>query len=151
MPNGWGSYSLKRECGSVHQTAPNNNLKRKSLESLKSLRWWSEALEREKTKTILETYRFESCPAGSRSALFLMTCFKTLWVGCLEKKKEGKEEEGEEKKNLSNPLFKDFLLQTKKELTGQALPAWLPPSHKLLLPPRRRRRPGGGSNSVRTS
>lgn len=59
------------------------------------------------------------------------------------------EEEGGEirrrgkKKNLSNPLFKDFLLQTKKELTGQALPAWLPPSHKLLLPPRRRRRPGG--------
>lgn len=42
--------------GSVHQTAPNNNLKRKSLESLKSLRWWSEALEREKKKEKKRSY-----------------------------------------------------------------------------------------------
>lgn len=131
MPNGWGSYSLKRECGSVHQTAQNNNLKRKSLESLKSLRWWSEALERKKKqKTILETYRFESCPAGSRSALFLMTCFKTLWVGCLEKKKEGKEEEGEgeeEKKLVQPPFLKISFFRQKRSSRGKpCLPDCLP-------------------------
>lgn len=120
MPNEWSSNGVKPESSSA---APQLEITRVSSSS----RLLAGEVRQRSTRAILETCRFESCPRClALKTSRLMTRFETFFrVGCLEKRKEGKEEGGGGGRDLSNPLFKDFLLQTKKELTGQVLPCCL--------------------------
>lgn len=119
MPNEWSSNGVKPESSSA---APQLEITRVSSSS----QLLAGEVRQRSTRAILETCRFESCPRClALKTSRLMTRFETFSeLDALRRGRRGKKKE-EEGRDLSNPLFKDFLLQTKKELTGQVLPCCL--------------------------
>lgn len=118
MPNGWGSYSLKLQWARASDSSKQQPQTQESRVPQKySMVKWS---AREKKKLFWKHIVSNPALAGSRSALFLMTCFKTLWVGCLEKKEGGGE-------TCPTPFLKISFFRQKRSSRGKpCLPDCLP-------------------------